>query len=170
MMIIERSVYMEELGIIIDQDGNYMSFGKWKPRELRMDENQTDWHDDSFKCEIYPTEWFQNLNIPYIFSDKIGFHNQLDMFAKHGILVIVNNSEDDKNSLVVASPSNISSKQIQVLLDMKEKLINFENDNISFIDVLDVNEDYVVLDSFYHISDYYNYLENLLDQRKGPKF
>ena len=34
---------MEELGIIINQYGEEMSFGKWKIRELRDDNNPEDW-------------------------------------------------------------------------------------------------------------------------------
>lgn len=56
---------MEELGIIINQYEAEMSFGKWKIRELRNDNNPEDWHTDSFMETVYPTAWFQSLNVPY---------------------------------------------------------------------------------------------------------
>lgn len=158
---------MEELGIIIDQNGNSMNFGKWRPREIRQNDNPNDWHDDSFLEMIYHTEWFQSLGIPYDLKKK--FHNQLDLFAKCGIVVVVNNKEDGKGSIVLVSPNSITLEQIQVLLDKKTDLINFENGNFSFIDVFDVDEDYTILENFYHITDYYNYLENLLIEKKETK-
>lgn len=35
---------MDELGIIINQNGESISFGKWKLRELRDTNNNEDWH------------------------------------------------------------------------------------------------------------------------------
>lgn len=69
---------MDELGIIISQSGESMSFGKWKERELRNNDNPEDWHTDSFMKEVYPTPWFQNLKIPYDLTKE--FQNQLDLF------------------------------------------------------------------------------------------
>ena len=77
---------MDELGIIIDQDGNHMSFGKWRERKLRVNENPDDWHDDSFRNTVYNTPWFQNLGIPYVLSDTINLHNQMDKFAQKAIM------------------------------------------------------------------------------------
>ena len=59
---------MEELRIIIAPNGEYMKFGKWVFRSERKDEDSHVWHSDSFLKEVYPTPWFQQLNIPYNFS------------------------------------------------------------------------------------------------------
>lgn len=50
---------MEELGIIIAPNGEYMKFGKWVFRSERKDEDSHVWHSDSFLKEVYPTPWFQ---------------------------------------------------------------------------------------------------------------
>ena len=46
--------------------------------------------------------------------------------------------------------------------------MNFEND-FSSIDVLDVDQDYEILESFYHIAEYYNYLDKIIEERKQQK-
>lgn len=167
MIIVERRCEnMEELAIIIDQNGDYMSFGKWIPSKLRDDDDPDVWHDKAFRKHILPTEWFQNLGIPYIVSDKIHFHNQLDVFARNGLVAIVNNSENDNKSIVLASPNTITDEQIDFLLSKKDTLINFENNNTSFIDVFDVREEYSIVESFFHIADYYDYLDKIIEERK----
>lgn len=157
---------MEELGIIVDQNGNYMTFGKWVPVKLRDDNDPCVKHDSAFKKEVYNTDWFQSLGVPYVISKDIHFHNQLDVFAKAGILVIVNNSNDNVPSFAIASPSSITDAQIQFLLNKKDEFISFENNNVSFIDVVDVDDDYNILNSFYRIKDYYEYLDKLIEERK----
>jgi len=158
---------MKELALIINQNGEYMSFGTWKPNNLRKKENSDDWHDECFREKVYPTEWFQNLGIPY--NEDLSFYNQLPMFAKCGIVVVINDTNEvDKGSFIIVAPNTITNEQIQILFDKKEDFINFENNN-SLIDILDVDQDYDVLQSFYHINDYYDYLENILTERKGPK-
>ena len=157
---------MEELGIIVDQNGNYMSFGKWVTVKLRDDKDPSVKHDSAFTQQVYKTEWFQSLQVPYIVSENVHFHNQLDVFAKAGILIIVNNTNDDIPSFAIASPSSITDAQIQFLLNKKNEFISFEDNNISFIDVFDVNDDYNILNEFYHITDYYDYIDKLIEDRK----
>ena len=82
---------MEELGIIIAPNGEYTKFGKWLPRIERNEEDSHVWHSDSFLSEVYPTSWFQQLNIPY--DDTWEIHRQIDNFAKSGTIIILNNQE-----------------------------------------------------------------------------
>lgn len=85
---------MEELGIIIAPNGEYTKFGKWLPRIERNEEDNHVWHSDSFLSEVYPTSWFQQLNIPY--DDTWEIHRQIDNFAKSGTIIILNNQEYPK--------------------------------------------------------------------------
>lgn len=158
---------MEELGIIINQYGEEMSFGKWRIRKLRNDKNPEDWHTDSFKKTVYPTAWFQSLNVPYDIS--IGFHNQLHVLAKCGIAVLANSKEESESEgesrIVAAIPNTITEEQINSLYQKREKLIAFENGHRSFIDIMDVNEDYLPIKSFYSIKDFYAYLDEITEKK-----
>ena len=156
---------MEELGIIVDQNGNYMCFGKSVPISLREDDDPSVKHDSAFMKQVYKTEWFQSLGVPYIVSDSFHFQNQLDIFAKAGILVIIN-ATIDKPCFAIASPSTITDEQIKFLLSKRDEFINFENDNVSFIDVVDVTADYNILNEFNRIRDYYDYLDKIVEKRK----
>lgn len=162
---------MDELGIIIDQDGNHMSFGKWRERKLRVNENPDDWHDDSFRNTVYNTPWFQNLGIPYVLSDTINFHNQMDKFAQNGVIVIANSKEESKtpgeSRIIMAVPNTITDEQINYLMSKRQDFITFENGHYSFIDVLTTGQEYEVVESFYHITDFYNYLDKLIEARKN---
>ena len=161
---------MDELGIIIDQDGNYMGFGKWRERELRVNENPNDWHDDSFKNTVYYTPWFQNLGIPDILSDTTNFHNQIDKFAQNGIIVIANAKEKSntpgESRIIMAVPSTITNEQIAYLMSKREDFTTFENGHYSFIDILSTGEEYEVEKAFYHITNFYDYLDKLIKTRK----
>ena len=158
---------MNELGIIINQYGETMSFGKWKIRELRDKSNPEDWHTDSFMQTVYPTAWFQNLKIPYDTTKE--FQNQLDILAKCGIVVLANSKEESKSvgesRIAAAIPSTITDEQIEALYQRKEELIAFENGHYSFIDIVDVNEDYFIQQSFYSIKDFYNYLDEIKEKK-----
>ena len=158
---------MDELGIIINQNGESMSFGKWKPRELRKEENPDDWHTDSFMKTIYPTEWFQSLGIPY--KKKKELQTQLDLFARYGLIIIANSKEESnqvgENRIIMTVPDTITDEQIQTLMNRKESFIEFENGHVSFIDVFDATKEYAILESFYSIKDYYDYLDKLLESR-----
>lgn len=164
---------MDELGIIVDQKGNYMSFGKWRCRELRDINQPDDWHDDSFKKTVYCTEWFQNLNIPYILSEDITFQNQLTNFAENGTLVIANSKEDSNKPgelrIIMAVPDPMTDEQINYLLNKKNDFINFENGHYSFIDIISVGQEFNIVESFYHITDFYNYLDELISSKGQRK-
>lgn len=164
---------MEELGIIIDQDGNYMSFGKWRPREMRDIDYSDDWHDDSFKKTVYYTDWFQNLGIPYILNDNISFHNQLITFAENGIVVIANTKENStdlgERRITMAVPDSMTEEQINYLLSKKEEFINYESNHYSFIDVLSIGQDFNIVESFCRITDFYNYIDKLITNRQNKK-
>ena len=80
---------MEELGIIIAPNGEYMKFGKWVFRSERKDEDSHVWHSDSFLKEVYPTPWFQQLNIPYTDCHSVGtiVHMAVDgQYAGHIVI------------------------------------------------------------------------------------
>ncbi|MDD6224109.1 MAG: hypothetical protein PUB18_03820 [bacterium] len=158
---------MDELGMIINQNGESMSFGKWRLRELRQPDHADDWHTDSFMQTVYPTKWFQDLGLPY--NPNQEFHNQLDLFAKHGIIVLANAKENSKqvgeSRIVMATPNSITDLQIEALMNKRNSLIQFEHGHISFIDVFDTNEDYVIVESFYSIKDYYHYLDQMLENK-----
>lgn len=106
---------MDELGIIINQNGESISFGKWKLRELRDTNNNEDWHTSSFLEQVYPTTWFQNLGIPYDLTKE--FQTQLDLFARFGCIVIANSRENSNNvgesRLVIASPNTIQRNKFK---------------------------------------------------------
>jgi len=162
---------MNELGIIINQKGESMSFGKWRLRELRQEDNVNDWHNDSFLQTIYTSEWFQDLGIPYNLNK--GFHNQLDMFARCGVIVIVNSSENSNNPgerrIIMISPNTITDEQIAFLLNKKDELIAFENGHFAFIDILYIDDEFAEPKSFYHITDYYDYLDKIMVDRDAQK-
>jgi len=162
---------MNELGIIINQKGESMSFGKWRPRELRQEDNPNDWHDDSFLQTVYSSKWFQDLGIPYDLNK--GFHNQLDMFARCGIIIIANSCENSidpgERRIIMTSPNVITDEQISFLLDKKDELTTFENGHFAFIDILDINDELAEPKSFYHITDYYEYLDKMIMERNMQK-
>ena len=158
---------MDELGIIINKNGESMSFGKWKERELRDENNPEDWHTDSFLKEVYPTPWFQKLKIPYDLTKE--FQKQLDLFARCGCIIIANSKENSNNvgesRLVIASPDTITEEQIEALNERREDFLEFANGHYSFIDIFDTNEEYFIIESFYNIEDYYNYLDNIVKSK-----
>lgn len=160
---------MDELGIIINQNGESISFGKWKPRELRDINNNEDWHTTSFLEQVYPTTWFQNLGIPYDLTKE--FQNQLDLFARYGCVVIANSREDSntvgESRLVITSPDTITNSQIQALNERRDAFLEFGNGHYSFIDIFDTNEEYSIINSFYNIKDYYHYLDELVESKRN---
>lgn len=160
---------MDELGMIINQNGESISFGKWKPREFRNINNSEDWHTDSFLQKVYPTTWFQSLGIPY--DTTKNFQNQLDLFARYGCVVIANSRENSNNvgesRLVITSPNTITDEQIQALNQRREAFLEFGNGHYSFIDIFDTNEEYSIINSFYNINDYYNYLDSLVESKQN---
>lgn len=152
---------MEELGIIIAPNGEYIKFGKWIPRIERNEGDNHVWHSDSFLSEVYPTSWFQQLNIPY--DDTWEIHRQIDNFAKNGTIIILNNQELSKGKLrtgiVLAGPIDMTPEQIATLEQEKERLITFENDDYSFIDLFNTEGDYDIEKSFYHLTDFYDFIQ-----------
>lgn len=160
---------MDELGIIINQNGESISFGKWKSREFRDEHNPEDWHTDSFLNQVYSTTWFQNLGIPYDLTKE--FQKQLDLFARYGCIIIANSKENSnsvgESRLVIASPNTITEEQIQALNEKREAFLEFGNGHYSFIDIFDITEEYSIIDSFYTINDYYNYLDNLVESKQN---
>lgn len=135
--------------------------------ELRNNDNPEDWHTDSFLTQVYPTVWFQSLGIPYDLTKE--FQNQLDLFARCGCVVVANSREKSDNvgesRLVIASPDTITEEQINALNERKEDFIKFANGHYSFIDIFDTDEEYSIIESFYNIEDYYNYLDNLIKSK-----
>ncbi len=163
---------MNELGIVVAPNGEYRSFGEWMKRDLRSIANETHWHTNSFMNQIYPTSWFQDLNIPYNKSKE--FHTQLDVFAKSGCVIIVNSREDSstcgESRFIITAPDSITDEQINFFIDKKKEFIDFGADYYSFIDILDTNEEYEIIQSFYNIVNYYEYLEEILQNRNQVKF
>lgn len=159
---------MEELGIVIAPNGEYMKFGKWSPRVERDEEDSNVWHSDSFLSQVYPTPWFQQLHIPY--NDTWEIHRQIDNFAKNGTIIILNNQELSKGKLrtgiVLAGPIDMTPEQIATLEQEKERLITFENDDYSFIDLFNENGEYDIERSFYHLTDFYEYIEEIKEDKK----
>ncbi len=160
---------MEELGIIIAPNGEYMKFGKWVFRSERKDEDSHVWHSDSFLKEVYPTPWFQQLNIPY--NDTWEIHRQIDNFAKSGTIIILNNQEIShlgklRSGVVIAAPINITDQQITTLEQEKERLIAFENGDYSFIDLFNTEGEYDIEKSFYHLTDFYDYIEQTKENKR----
>ena len=162
---------MKVLGILVDEEGNYKTFGKWAKREERDINNCDHWHDDSFRNEISNTEWFNNMNLPYDRSKN--FSNQLDVFAKSGKIVITNamENEEEKDSirLVITTPEEMTLEQINFLLEKKKYLQDFDKDNISVIDVFDRNEDYKIVQEFYDLKIFYKYLKHKLIEKFKKK-
>ncbi len=159
---------MEELGIIIAPNGEYMKFGKWIPRTERNEEDSNVWHSDSFLSQVYPTPWFQQLHIPY--NDTWEIHRQIDNFAKNGTIIILNNQEISKDKLrtgiVLAGPIDMTPEQIATLEQEKERLVTFENNDYSFIDLFNENGEYDIERSFYHLTDFYDYIEEIKENKK----
>ncbi len=159
---------MEELGIIIAPNGEYMKFGKWIPRTERNEEDSNVWHSDSFLSQVYPTPWFQQLHIPY--NDTWEIHRQIDNFAKNGTIILLNNQEISKDKLrtgiVLAGPIDMTPEQIATLEQEKERLVTFENNDYSFIDLFNENGEYDIERSFYHLTDFYDYIEEIKENKK----
>ena len=134
---------------------------------VRNDNNPEDWHTDSFMETVYPTAWFQSLNVPYDTSKQ--FQNQLDVLAKCGIVVLANAKEESskvgESRIVAEIPSTITDEQINSLYQKREKLIDFENGHYSYIDIMDVNEDYFPIKTFYSIKDFYAYLDEITEKK-----
>ena len=105
---------MKALGILVDEEGNYRTFGKWRNRKKRSINCCDDWHDDSFRNDIRDTEWFNNLNIPY--DDSIQFSNQLDLFGRHGKIIITNGMDEEDETdfirLIITAPDKIGRANV----------------------------------------------------------
>jgi len=151
---------MNELGIIINKNGEYLAFGTWVPRNNKNINDNSHWHDDSFRYDVCSTEWFQNLGIP--FDSSKGVTGQLDILAQNGLICIINikNEENcvDSTAIQITAPENITEEQSSTMDCLKEKLTNWTKDNTSFIDLIDENGEYT--DNFNNINDYYEHLEN----------
>ena len=160
---------MKELGIILNEKGEFMSFGKWKPIDERCDD-EFDWHNDSFMNEVYPTKWFKNLNIPLTINDEMHFQNQLDLFARKGNIVIINIKEGTnspgESSFTIVMPNKITDRQIDFFMKRELEYREFGKDLFAFIDIFDTTKEYDVKEHFYSIDDLYNYLYELKDKPK----
>ena len=164
---------MKELGVIIDENGNYMSFGKWKPINDRADEESIDWHNNSFINEVYHTKWFKDLNVPITINEEIHFQNQLDVFAKKRKIVINNIKEGTnkpgESSFMIVMPNNITDKQIDFFLERELEYKEYSKGLFAFIDIFNIDKEYDIKEHFYNIDDLYNYLYELKDKKKQKR-
>ena len=91
------------------------------------------------------------------------------MLAKCGIVVLANAKEESskvgESRIVAEIPSTITDEQINSLYQKREKLIDFENGHYSYIDIMDVNEDYFPIKTFYSIQDFYDYLDEITENK-----
>ena len=110
---------MKELGIIVSKNGEFRKFGKWKPIDKRKENDTGNWHNEAFMKEIYKTSWFKNLNVHYN-KKEFHFQNQLDNFARAGVIVILNikygTTGPGESSFMIVVPSNITDKQIEFFM------------------------------------------------------
>lgn len=68
--------------------------------------------------------------------------------------------------MVIAAPINITDQQITTLEQEKERLIAFENGDYSFIDLFNTEGEYDIEKSFYHLTDFYDYIEQTKENKR----
>lgn len=160
---------MKELGIIVSKNGEFKKFGRWKPINKRQEKDKGNWHNEAFMKEVYKTSWFKNLGVTYNKKDY-HFQNQLDSFAKAGLVVILNikygtNSPGEAGFMIVM-PNNITDRQINFFMNNELAFKEHGKGVFSFIDVFNVDEDYDVKEHFYTVDDLYTYLHELKKKSK----
>ena len=160
---------MKELGIIINKNGEYKKFGKWKPIDKRKDKDTGNWHNEAFMHEVYKTSWFKNLGVQYN-RKELHFQNQLDSFAKAGLVVILNikygTDKPGEFAYMIVLPNTITERQIDFFMRNELEFREYGKNIISFIDVFNIDEEYDVKEHFYNIDELYMYLHEL---KKKPK-
>lgn len=155
---------MEELGILVDENGRYMSFGTWVSYEKKDLDNPEHWHGTIFNKKVYPTSWFKNQNLPY--SKDIEWQRQLNVFAENGKIIINNNKmyTGDINTIKLSMciPNTLTIGQILFLLKREREFKEHTKDGFCCIDVLEVNEDFNIINTFYDIDKFYTYVKKYL--------
>ena len=58
----------------------------------------------------------------------------------------------------------MTPEQIATLEQEKERLVTFENNDYSFIDLFNENGEYDIERSFYHLTDFYDYIEEIKEK------
>lgn len=121
---------MDELGIIIYQDGEKQSFGKYVPADDPEYEN-TPTHEEAFKDEVLSSFKFKMSDLDYDL-DKSLYRNLVD-FTKQGIITVLNKD----GGILVYGVSNPTIEQVNSIL-VNERINSIpEQEVYEFIDEYD---------------------------------
>ena len=103
-------ILMNELGIIIYQDGEKQSFGKYVPADS-PEYLETPTHEEYFIKEILPSFEFKLNGLPYNVDTNV-YRNAVN-FATAGVITIFNKD----GGILAYVPANPSQEQINAILE-----------------------------------------------------
>lgn len=152
------------LGIIIDPEGNYLSFGKWL-EEYEFDENYWMYmHISSLFMAIYQSGWYlshEDLNLKDFYFQKLlkpetvmmmdeEVSKYLTQLYSLGYTLLLNRSLDKGFKIIIGFlPSFLTQEQENTLLFLKEDIL-FQTPLDSNIYVYGREEETISIYDLYH--------------------
>ena len=141
---------MEEGGIVIFEDGEILSFGKYVPPDHPQYHNIPG-HEKSFHNEVIPSFAFKLSNHDY--NDRLNLYQNILKLSLDGMIIIINNQQSitAKTEVMSYVPSNPTDEQLNSLKD-NDKLLKIEIQKVYEFASFDF-DDYLEYEGF---QDYIN--------------
>lgn len=145
---------MDQLGFLMDMDGNIHYFGKWVADITHAEKSRHYNHTDSFIDEVENTPYFQSLGLEY--EKESGLYGKGIQFSLQGMILLLNHSieylDQHESKIMMWAPKNLSNPQKQKLMELYPLLASFEEVAIrvpiSYFDF----QDYDSLEKFFEIN------------------
>lgn len=147
--------------ILIWNDGEPHSFGD---KKMVLPDKMTDsnYHNYSFKNEIYSTSWFQDIGFPYAIDKN--FTSQLEDMAGYGFTVLCNSSsrmreEGDYYCYLIYVPENMTDNVRDYLESIYNSLKRMIDEHEAFFQAVVVDEEGKYSSPYmFYLDDFYDYL------------
>lgn len=152
------------LGIVISKDGEMHPFGKFKLAEV-SELSEENFHDPSFKNEVVPSQWFQDLesNLENFYDSNQTLRKQIfDMTNYHGLtfLLNANNLKPDNEPFycyTIQCPFDLSDETRECLENNYDYLKNLiDRQQALFEGEPYLDGAYIWNESAYNIDDFYD--------------
>ncbi len=144
-------MFQHILGLIIDPDGNYLSFGKLDDIDNDKDNAYLYLHGRAFMSQIYFHHWhkthldlnLQDFNFQNIFlyeSEKTidyEIYYYFQRLSQLGYVILINGSKVDESPIIIGYiPKNFTNSQALTLYSLKDYI---ELDQVSFSEIYKSN-------------------------------
>lgn len=156
---------MNELGYIILKDGKLLPFGQYLSSIYRSNSNVDHFHDTAFRKLLMS----QKKDFSFISNaNRFEIISQLPFMAKNNCVVILNSSqgafEVTLPVVVMSVPEKLSKEQKKTLINI-ENTMNYFDNGLSYIDIIDSKGDIV---GEYH--DMYSFYGECVDHKYNSTF